>query len=202
MFRTVGARLLRRLTAAPSGASPEAQGRSLGGSAGRGRAAELQQGPGHALQRAWAGACLPLGERSCRSAGARGANGFTAEGKLSSLPPPLSPGSAGSCRRRRPSWPRVGRGPAPAAAPADVERGGALPRASLPLSSPERGPCRNRTHTHRASSLRQHRTCARPAALPSPGRRSVPLASQSAQYLLSSSLRSLARMAWCCSFCF
>lgn len=37
-----------------------------------------------------------------------------------------------------------------------------------------------------------------PRALPT----AVPLASQSAQYLLSSSRSSLARMAWCCSFCF
>lgn len=45
----------------------------------------------------------------------------------------------------------------------------------------------------------------RPHLLPGPSRpppRHAPLASQSAQYLLSSSRRSLARMAWCCSFCF
>lgn len=68
-----------------------------------------------------------------------------------------------------------------------------------PLAGPRR-----RTPAPGAGTPSWGRRGGRPSRLPppaSPGP-AVPLASQSAQYLLSSSRSSLARMAWCCSFCF
>lgn len=104
---------------------------------------------------------------------------------------------------------------------APTERSGCLP--ARPASAPEPdpaaapGPAVGRSRPPVPPPLRTWRGPAPgPAAAPSrdpPGQRRaraeplrppprVPLASQSAQYLLSSSRSSLARMAWCCSFCF
>lgn len=125
------------------------------------------------------------------------------------LPPLRAP-----CRERAGRGRSAGRPRQRPAAPADVERGGVAGRrpspglaAEPPAPRRQRGPRRgSRGRTHKGPSGSASPGLGRPGRPPPPrpaaARPAVPLASQSAQYLLSSSRSSLARMAWCCSFCF
>lgn len=107
---------------------------------------------------------------------------------------------------REPLAPLQGRAAASLPGLAPLGAGGA--RGGRAGGAPARGsarpPPRQRGRAEERSGARPPPPRAPPllAAPPRARPTAVPLASQSAQYLLSSSRSSLARMAWCCSFCF
>lgn len=104
------------------------------------------------------------------------------------LPPLRAPFRLGA--RRRPCGRGAGRRPA-------------LPSPPFPSPGLATGPpAPAGTPPRRAGGHTWAGPAASSSPSPAPPCRAVPLASQSAQYLLSSSRSSLARMAWCCSFCF
>lgn len=177
MFWTLDIQLIWQLPLASASPFAKATARSgsIPGSAGSGRGRETS-GKGwasHCIKPGWGFlGCSPARSPAERSGLTRKGQAVCPSARPAAVPEPDPPPPRARCREEPPAGP---------AAPADVAR----PRAG-PAAAPSRDP------------PGQRRAWAGP---PRPLPR-VPLASQSAQYLLSSSRSSLARMAWCCSFCF